>query len=449
MKRNNHPAPKKETKIRSFDGTEETTSFICRPDRYDALFSTIDGESSVSMQGAGLSLPLASATSGSLTIKTKAFNRILSFVPQKNIITVEAGIRLGDLLNFLIKTKYWLSPLPGHPNISVGGCVAFNVHGKGQGYFSDSVLGCTLYHPRHGEMFLSRSKEKDIFNLTVGGMGSTGFITSVTLKLTPLKGVGIRKLRLPAANLVQAAESMLKLKKSYDQVYSWNNLTRSSVTSFGQGYIYCEDFSNAPMRSSLPEFKKLSAANRGHNIAKVGRIFMGRKINLAYDIFEKLKPKVELLDLFEGAFPISGKEIYFHLFGGRGYREYQMSIPLEHWRDFAFDLHQLCQKQRPDITLGSLKIFDKSFENYLNFCRRGVILAINALANKKTLKFFSELDHLVIKYGGIPNICKDSRLDRATVIATYKEHYRAFVQDLNDYDNRNIFTNGILKRIIQ
>ena len=94
MKRNNHPAPKKETKIRSFDGTEETTSFICRPDRYDALFSTIDGESSVSMQGAGLSLPLASATSGSLTIKTKAFNRILSFVPQKNIITVEAGIRL-------------------------------------------------------------------------------------------------------------------------------------------------------------------------------------------------------------------------------------------------------------------------------------------------------------------------------------------------------------------
>jgi len=449
MNRDNPPVPIKEIQIRSFDGTEETTSFICQPDRYDALFSTVDEESSVSIQGAGMSLPLACATSGSLTIKTKAFNRILSFLPHKNSITVEPGIRLGDLLRFLIKENFWLSPLPGHPNISVGGCVAFNVHGKGQGYFSDSVLSCTLYHPRHVEMFLSCSKEKKIFKLTLGGMGSTGFITSVTLKIRPLKGAGLRKLRLPVANLLQAVESMQELKKSHDQVYSWNNLTRSSAISFGQGYIYCEDFSHAPMNASSSKFKKLSASNRGHHIAKWGSNFMGRKINSAYDIFEKLKPKEDLLNLFEGAFPISGKEFYFHLFGRRGYREYQMSIPLGYWRDFVFDLHWLCQNQRPDITLCSLKIFDKNFKNYVNFCRKGVILAINALATEKTLKFFSELDHLVIKYGGLPNINKDSRLQRKTVIATYKENYFAFVEDLNDYDNRNIFTNEMLERILK
>ena len=43
-----------------------------------------------------------------------------------------AGITIGALLRHVVAHGLWFPVLPGHPEISVGGCAAFNTHGKTQ-----------------------------------------------------------------------------------------------------------------------------------------------------------------------------------------------------------------------------------------------------------------------------------------------------------------------------
>ena len=57
-----------------------------------------------------------------------------SFDKENRLITVEAGIKLSELLNFTLKHDLWLPQVPGYPTITIGGAVATNAHGKSCGY---------------------------------------------------------------------------------------------------------------------------------------------------------------------------------------------------------------------------------------------------------------------------------------------------------------------------
>ena len=102
----------------------------------------------------------ASALQGGLTVDMRSFNRILDFDKERGLVRVEAGICIGELNNFLIPSGWQLPVLPGYPMITVGGCVAFNVHGKSQykiGLFMDWIEQLTVYHPLKGELVCSAS----------------------------------------------------------------------------------------------------------------------------------------------------------------------------------------------------------------------------------------------------------------------------------------------------
>ena len=45
-------------------------------------------------------------------------------------LTVEAGVRLIDIMTWAIPRHMHLPVLPGYPLVTVGGCVAADVHGK-------------------------------------------------------------------------------------------------------------------------------------------------------------------------------------------------------------------------------------------------------------------------------------------------------------------------------
>ena len=129
----------------SFDGAEKILSKIERPDKYNNLFKLIDNSKKLIPRGAGLSYCSASFGENTLSIDSGLFNRILEFDPDKGTITVESGLELGTLLSFLNDKGWYFKVIPGYPRITIGGCVAFNVHGKSQSnvglfrYFPDST----------------------------------------------------------------------------------------------------------------------------------------------------------------------------------------------------------------------------------------------------------------------------------------------------------------------
>src|SRR5262249_30999826 len=162
---------------------------LLRPDRYRHLLNALRANGPVIARGAGLTYCGASAGAGVRSVSSLLFNRILDFDGVAGRVRVEPGIELGALYRFAVPRGWILPIMPGHPSITVGGCVGCNVHGKNhcrEGNFINVVESLTLFHPDHGEIFCSRTEIPEVFHLTVGGFGLTGFLTSVELRLGKL-----------------------------------------------------------------------------------------------------------------------------------------------------------------------------------------------------------------------------------------------------------------------
>lgn len=259
-------------------------------------------------------------------MSTRLFNRMLAFDEASGLLTVEPGVCVGDLLRFAVSRGWYPPVLPGHPRITVGGCAAFNVHGKSQehsGNFIDCVREIRLFHPRHGEVTCSRETGRELFELTLGGFGLTGFITRLDLRLERLAGRSVLRRRIPVRHLFEAVEVMRANAGAADVRYSWNDLNRRG-DGFGRGVVYVESFETRAVEGTAT-FRPLSPGWRGAPLwnGPTTRLFTG-----TWGRLEALRPREERLDLETAAFPINGRELYYAFFGRRGFREYQVILPL-------------------------------------------------------------------------------------------------------------------------
>ena len=400
------------TELASFDRTETVRADLVRPDRYRQLFADLEAGIPVIPRGAGLSYCAASAGDGCRSVSSRLFDRILHFDSDTGRLVCEAGVSVGRLLAFAFE-RGWRPPvLPGHPRITVGGCVAFHVHGKSHrhgGNFGDWVRSLRLFHPDHGEFDCSPDTRPDVFALTVGGMGLTGFITRVELQLVPPAGGSVERRRLPARNLDHAVELMVEHAPDADAVYSWNDLHRFG-DACGRGVVYVETPHAEPLPISTT-FRSLEAGGGG---PVVYRRWLTTWMNRIYGVKERWSPSPVRLDAMTAAFPIHHKEAYYRAFGRVGFREYQLLVPWDAWPDASREIRRLLATHRQPFTLGSLKLFDGE-RDWLHFSGRGVCLALDVPARPEALRLFEALDAVVADCGGVVNLSKDSRIDAELV----------------------------------
>lgn len=436
----------KQENFSSFDGTEKFQINMAMPDRYSSLFDYLNAGSPVIPRGEGLSFCAASGFTDGIAVSTKHFNRSISFDTENGLITSEPGISVGSLHSMSIERGWSLPVIPGHPKITLGGCVAFNVHGKSQfhkGNFIDHVESFKVYHPSHGELKCDRSNNSELFYLTFGGFGLTGFITEVTLRLARLEGKSLEITKVPVRNLIDAVEIMEKYSDTVDSLYSWNNLNLSG-RHFGRGIVYLEKLSTEACKDKYKE-RCLSAKRSGflgfnlYNRASV------KVMTSSYGMIEKLATKDKIVDLRTAAFPINGREIYYQLFGKKGLREYQFIVAREKFEATIYEVGKAMCKHKISATLGSLKLF-KGNTKYLNFCGTGVCLAIDIPATANSIGFFEGLDSIMISVNGIVNLSKDGRVPKRVAEMIFPE-YNEFASALKEYDPKKIFNSALRKSL--
>jgi decaprenylphospho-beta-D-ribofuranose 2-oxidase len=431
----------------SFDGTEACHGSLVTPDRYRDLHAVLAGPGPFAARGAGLSYCQASAGDGVTTISTRSFNRFLAFDPDRLQVTLEPGVTVGELVRFAVGQGAWFPVLPGHPAITVGGCVGFNVHGKSQhdvGCFSDHVVSLALLHPDHGELVCSGDDNPDVFELTLGGMGLTGHIATVTLQLGVLPGRSVRRVAHRVGNLAEAVELMSSLAapvRSGQTLYSWNDLNTAGAR-FGRGVVYGESFEDAAPPSRV-SYRPL-APGRRWGPAVAARRTVTRLVNAGYATRERLRPG-QLRSIEDAAFPINGNEMYYGLFGRRGFREYQILVPTDAWPAAAREIERLVTVAGTPVALGSLKLF-RGDPRLLWFRGYGICLAIDVAAGDREDRLFAELDRVALDHGAVVNLSKDSRLDAGTVGRLYPG-YAEFCRRLDDHDPKRRFDSMLRRRI--
>ena len=397
-------------------------------------------------RGAGLSYTPASFGKDKLIRDMCSFDRILEFDESSKIVVVEAGISLKKLLTWSFSKQLFLPVLPGQPEITVGGCVAANVHGKNpykDGTFMEQVEWIELSHPTLGTKIISRSNEKKIFNATCGGLGLTGIITKVALKLQKLSS----EIVILSPKKTESLKNTLEIMKQHtsdDLLYSWN--MGSTLFNFGKGIVTSGIFSDdsSSKTHQIKERKGMNSNDRllpfslWNTLSSPIINSINRKIQSGKNIVKK--------DVYSALFPFVGTaRMFYGLYGSNGFNEYQVLIKKKYSVEFIDDLTKLIKSEKPSLTILVMKLFNGK-QKLLHFSDEGLSIILNLKHCNSTLKFLKKLDDIVISYKALPYIVKDSRLTKEVVEQCYPE-YHVFKEILNEIDPKRIFKSELSERM--
>ena len=436
-------------KLTSFDKNYSAEVFLKNPDKYRQLEKDSLNNTNLISRGAGYSYAAASFKKETLSIGMKNFNRILNFNEKQKQITVEAGISIKEFLSFTLRFGLWIPQIPGYPFISIGGAVASNVHGKsgGQhGTIRHVIKHMLIFHKDHGWLNLSEDENKNIFDLTIGGYGLTGTIVNVTLKLIEFEGSNFQTSVNKVSSIIETIDLIKKSKDKKNFVYSWNRID-TKLKNFGDGLIFCNNINVQSKEKNFrpPEFKKPKFLENLSRFCFWNKFSVKSFSYLYLNYYNYFKKDIFKDNFNNVIFPFLGKELYFTLFGNKGFLENQILIDYNKVEPFIKEFKNLVDLHKPVITLFSIKGMSGEHK-YLRFEGDMICLTFDVVNNKKNLNFIKQLDELYIKYDVVPSIIKDSRIDKYVFNKCYKfaDQFRG---DLKNFDQKRCYRSELSDRL--
>jgi decaprenylphospho-beta-D-ribofuranose 2-oxidase len=437
-------------RFHSFDGGYSETAAFHRPDRYRMVEAAVSAGGPVIARGGGYSYAAASFGAGSRVVDMTRFDRVLRFEPASKRVEVEAGMRLEQLLTFTAPRGLILPVQPGYPAITVGGCVAANVHGKNpqrERTFRSAVEDVTLFHPRLGTFRCSRESEPELFELTCGGYGLTGVILAVTLQLEALPGWTAEVERIPIGSLAEGLAQIRERTDSAAFAYTWHEGTpRRGVFGRGLAYVGSVPQGGLPRADAVvPRYSRITAGTRGRFVVGLWGRATSRLLGSGFRAAEGLRPAKSSVPLFDAMFPFARRGAYFLLFGRQGLAEYQSLVPHDAAADFLLALEREALRVRPPLVMASTKLF-RGEQKLLRFEGDGVCVTVDLVRSADGLRFLEVLDRLTLEHGALPHIAKDSRLPAAVVAGSYPE-YDAFREKRRALDPDGGFRSELATRL--
>ena len=381
-------------------------------------------------------------------------NRLLDFDVRSGILRAEAGVTLAEILPVIIPQGWFLPVTPGTKFVSLGGCVAADVHGKNhhhEGSFGDHVLSLELILADNRRLTCSPAENIELFWATVGGMGLTGMIGEVTLQLIAIQSAHMRVQHHAAKNLQQLFEHLENPALDDRYAVAWidsladsKNLGRG-IAMFGHHATKQElpaDFSDAlaikTARTRSVLFDLPGWALNPLSIGAFNALYYQREGN-------KQQPFLTSYDPY--FYPLDAIKNWNRLYGKRGFVQYQCVIP----QHTAFDgikalLQKLSDSRRPSF-LAVLKRLGAQGRGMLSFPLEGYTLALDLpIRDEGLFVLLNTLDEIVLQYGGRVYLAKDARLAAASFRAMYPR-YEEWLRIKNAVDPQNRFSSSLARRL--
>ena len=140
-------------------------------------------------RGLGRSYGDNAQNGGGLVIDMTALNKIHSMDRDSHLVDVDGGVNLDQLMRAALPLGLWVPVLPGTRQVTVGGAIACDIHGKNHhsaGSFGNHVRSMDLLTADGKVRRLTPDgDDAALFWATVGGNGLTGIILRATIAMTP------------------------------------------------------------------------------------------------------------------------------------------------------------------------------------------------------------------------------------------------------------------------
>lgn len=417
-----------------------------RPERLGAAEAAVLGrpEGGLIAYGAGRSYGDAPLNDGGHVLLCERLDRILDFDPDERLVVSEPGTSLGALQRVLVPRGFMLPAMPGTGFATLGGAVANDVHGKNHdrhGSLGDHVEWFDLLTADGRVRRVSPKSDAALFAATVGGIGLTGVMTAICVRLLPA-----------SSNAVDMREERVQDLDHFMELFE---LARKAST-FSVGWIDAQA-RGARMGRGVLETAEMAAESVPSGRERTRRIpfdipgFLLNRLSIKAfnEFYYRRVPRAGrsrrvALDRF--FHPLDAVADWNRLYGKRGFHQFQCVIPDAESRAGIGQLLEAISRSGAGSFLAVLKTLGGAGRGHLSFPLRGYTLALDFPARGGTGELLSRLERITLDHGGRIYLAKDSSLSPDGFAAMYPAlpEFRAVLEDV---DPDGVFVSDLARRL--
>lgn len=369
--------------------------------------------------GAGRSYGDAAQNGGGAAVLTRRLDRLLTFDEASGLLVAEPGVTVAEILALFLP-RGWLFPTPpGTAQVTLGGAIANDVHGKNQhlaGSLGEHVAWFDLMLADGEVQRVSAASDPALFAATIGGIGLTGVITAVALRLQRVRGPSLRLRRRRIGALDAFLDGFLAARQAPWAV-GWIDALAPGA-ALGRGILEtaeaCDEPAPAPRAARLampvqaPGWLLNPFSVRAFNALYWRRVAAsGDERRVGYEQF---------------LFPLDGIGQWNRLYGRRGFHQFQCVLPEEAATRGLRRLLEAVQQRGSASFLAVLKWMGREGVGMLSFARPGFSLALDIPACSHSRELLLALENITRDCGGRIYLAKDSALTPQGFVEMYPRH---------------------------
>ncbi len=349
---------------------------------------------------------------------TTMADRVLGFDETTGVLRAEAGFSLAELLRLYLPRGFFTPVTPGTKFVTLGGIVASDVHGKNHhvdGTIGRHVQGFKLQLADGSVVCCSRELEPELFRATLGGMGLTGHILEVELKLVRVPSPYIVRESYRIPNLSEFLKALKDAGKRWPFTVGWID-TAIGGSALGRGILFVGRWAEpaeAPAHYPKPKLAIKAPFALPSGVLNKATI---RMFNAGVYGSHFRKHKRDVCDADTFFYPLDRILRWNILYGSRGVTQHQSVIPNEAGPDGIRGLLEVLNRMGVASFLTVIKDCGEEGEGLLSFPRPGMSVALDLPIRDNTQEVIDRLNEHVIRCGGRIYLTKDG--------FTRAEHFR-------------------------
>jgi len=381
------------------------------------------GPRGVIARGLGRSYGDPAQNAGGLVIDMTALNRIHTVDAEAGTVDVDAGVSLDTLMRALLPFGLWLPVLPGTRQVTVGGAIGSDIHGKAhhvEGSFGNHVHSLDLL-TADGEI-TTLTPADELFWATVGGMGLTGVVLRATLGLNHVETAYFLVDTEQLDNLDDLMARQSVDDEKYVESVSWFDAVTTGP-HLGRGILTRANHARVddlpaklrrhPLKFDAPQLLTVPDVFPPKMLNKLtGRIFSElwyRKSPTRMGAVQNITQFLHPLDMF-------GE--WNRGYGPHGFLQYQFVVPFGAEDVIRHTVHRAVETGQVSA-LNVLKRFGPGNRAPLSFPMPGWTLCLDFPVGKGVHELCEELDEVVLAAGGRHYLAKESRATPSVVERGY------------------------------
>jgi decaprenylphospho-beta-D-ribofuranose 2-oxidase len=353
---------------------------------------------------------------GGRALVTQALNRVLNFDAATGILQVEPGVTFHQIVTQWLPSGWMVPVSPGTGFATLGGALANDVHGKNHehaGTLAQHVTELDLLLPNGSQHTISPADEA-LFRATAGGLGLTGLITRLAIKMEKLPGGRVRVRRKRVNNLDDFLAAMAESAGATHSV-GWIDALAQGA-NLGRGIWETGESipgNTNPLGPRLmvpfdfPGWALNSLSVKAFNALYWRRVPPGGA-EFSTDLVRLLYPLDALLH-------------WNRIYGSRGFYQFQCVVPFAGGDRVLRDMLTVIAKSGQASFLAVLKRLGGGRGGYLSFPMPGYTLALDFPNKPGIAELYGRLCAMTRDAGGRVYLAKDGLLTADMFQSMYPE----------------------------